>query len=284
VQAVLLAAFLLPALAAGPSLAVAAAAEALQATASPAARQNAIQSLPMEKLNQAARAKVSAVLSNVTVFRRLPIRMIGCDPDLYLFLVRHPDVLINIWEVLGISQIQIRQIGPDNYRIVEGEGTSASMEILYRAEDTHLVYGQWSYSGTLLPKPIRGRCLAMLKSGFVREADGRSYVSSRLDAFLSVEPGGAELLTKTLHPLVIKNADANFIQTLAFAGSLSRTAEVNTRGMLRLAGRLSHVAPETREQFGEVVSVVADRWASLLAQRPDEATLMAGRVDAPPRR
>jgi hypothetical protein len=171
-----------------------------EATASPAARQDAIQSIPFEKLDAASRAKASSVLSNVTVFRRLPIRVVGCDPDLYLFLVRHPDVVVNIWEVLGIAQLRLRQTGTDSYEVAEKEGTKANMQFLYRTHDTHVVYGEWSYTGSLLPRTIHGKCLAVLKSGYVRETDGRYYVTNRLDAFLSVDPGAVELLTKTLHP------------------------------------------------------------------------------------
>jgi hypothetical protein len=251
----------------------------LQGTASPAARQDAIQAIPFEKLDAAGRTKVSSVLSNITVFRRLPTRVVGCDPDFHLFLVRHPDVVVNIWEVLGLAQLKLRQTGPTTYDVVESEGTKASMEFLYRSQDLHVVYGEWSYTGPILPRTIRGKCLAVLKCGYVRQADGRYYVTNRLDAFLSVEPGAVELLTKTLHPLVVKNADSNFVQTVAFVGSLSRTAEVNSRGMQRLTDKLSHVRPEVREEMAELIGSVAQKAATpraasgsaAIASRPKDA-------------
>jgi hypothetical protein len=252
-----------------------------QATSSAAAQQSAIQSIPIEKLDAAARAKVSSVLSNVTVFRRLPIRVVGCDPDLYLFLVRHPDVVVNIWEVLGIAQLQLRQTGAQEYRVAESEGTAATLEYIYHSHDTHIMFGQWTYNGSLLPRAIQGRCLAVLKTGYVRETDGRYYVTSRLDGFLSVEPIGAELLTKTLYPLVAKNADANFIQTVAFVGSLSRTAEVNSHGMQRLAAKLTHVRPEVRQELANVSASVGAKAAALPARRsPAASAQLAGRGTA----
>jgi hypothetical protein len=235
----------------------------LAATESAAARQSAIQSIPIEKLDEAARKKVAATLSSVTVFRRLPTRVTACDPDLYLFLVRHPDVVVNIWEVLGITQLQLRQTAPNVYRVVESDGCSAVIEFLYQSHDTHIIYSDWSYTGSLLPRPIHGRCLAVLKTGYVRETDGRCYITNRLDGFLSVEPGAAELLTRTLHPLVMKNADANFIQTVAFVGSLSRTAEVNNRGLQRLVTKLAHVTPQLRQQLAELSASISEKAAAL---------------------
>ena len=254
----------------------------LQATGSPAVRQEAIDSIPMGKLDGEAQAKVRSVLSNITVFRRLPVRVVGCDPDLYLFLVRNPDVIVNIWEVLGISQLRLQQTTAGKYQVTEAEGTTTTVEYLYRSHDTHIVFGHWTYTGPLLPRPIQGRCLAILKSGYVRETDGRYYITNRLDAFLSVEPIGAELLTKTLYPLVVKNADSNFIQVVSFVGSLSRTAEVNSRGMQRLAAKLTSVKPEVRQNLAEISAAVSERAASTShARRPaDDPAQTALRPDA----
>ncbi len=230
-----------------------------RATSSRAARQRAIASIPIAKLDGPARAKVRSVLSDISVFRRMPIRVIDCDPDLYLFLVRHPDVVVNIWEVLKISHLTLKQIGAGTYRVAESAGTLANVEFLYSTHDTQVIYAEGSYDGPLCAWPVKGRCLMVLKSGYVRETDGRYYITNRLDTFLSVESVGAELLTKTLQPLMGKTADANFVQTMAFLGSLSRTAEVNCRGVQRLAAKLTRVRPEVRLQLAELAAGVAEK-------------------------
>ncbi len=199
------------------------------------------------------------MLSNVSVFRRLPVRIVNCDPDLYLFLVRHPDVVVNIWEILGVAQLQLRQTDIDTYRIVESEGTAATLEYLYHSREMQIVYGRWTYTGPLLARKISGTCLAILKTGYSKDAEGRYFVTSRMDGFVNVDSGGAEMLARVVQPLVVKNVDGNFIQTIAFLGSMSKTAEVNAGGMQRLAGRLAHVQPETRQQLAEVVTSVAKR-------------------------
>ncbi len=101
-----------------------------------------------------------------------------------------------------------------------------------------------------------------------------------MDGFLSVDSGGAEILARTLQPLVVKNIDNNFIQTVAFLGSMSKTAEVNTGGMQRLAGRLAHVQPETRQQLSAVVASVAQRAAANAAARKDGVTPARGQPPA----
>ncbi len=236
-----------------------------KATTSRAARQDAIRSIPLDKLDADARSKVTSVLSSSNIFRRLPVRVVQCDPDLYLFLVQHPDVVVGIWETLGLSQLTMRKIDRDTYRLADGDGTLGSVECLYRSHDTHVVYVEGRYDGPLFTTPVRGWAVLILKTGYVREPDGRYYITSRLDTFTHLEPGGVEFLTKTFQPLVGKAADSNFIQTVAFLGSLSRTAEVNHRGVARLAGRLHGVHSDARRELARLAEHIAQRSIRLTA-------------------
>jgi len=251
-----------------------------RATTTVAARQDAIDAIPTERLTPAGRARVAWVLENTSVFRRLPVRITVCDPGLYQFLVHHPDVVVNIWEQFGVSHLALRQMGPDTYQVTDDVGTSGTIQFLYRSRDTNVAYIDGQYTGRLLGHQVRGRGILVLKSGFVRNLEGKCYVTSRLDAFMNIEPGGAEFLTKTFQPLVGKVADQNFIQTADFLGSLSRTAEVNGRGMLRLAARLERIQPEVRQEFARLLEQVAQRTGR--ANRPaweDEEDGLAGASD-----
>jgi hypothetical protein len=247
------------------------------------ARQDALQSIPLDRLDPQSRAKVSSVLSEAGIFRRMPIRVTQCDPELYLFLVRHPDVVVNIWEVLGITQLKLRQVGPDTFQVADGAGTLSTIQFLYRTPEVHLIYAEGRYDGPLFTKQVRGRGLLLLRTGYVREPDGRYYITNRLDTFLHLKPGGAELLTKTFQPLVGQMADNNFIQTAGFLGSLSRTAEVNRRGVERLAGKLNHVQPGVRRELAEITLRVAQKAADLSARTP-QPPLVANRPEENPKR
>lgn len=241
----------------------------LKASVSQASREDATQAIPMDRLDARSRAMVQSVLSDVTIFRRMPVHVIQCDPEFYVFLIRHPDVVVNIWQVLKLSQISLEQSGPDTYRLADSAGTNGTVRILYHTADTHLVYVEGTYDGPLTTKSVHGRGLLLLKSGYVREADGNCYITTRLDTFMQVEPGGAELLTKAFQPLVGKIADLNFQQTAAFVGSLSKTAEVNGAGMRRLTPRLTNVQPEVRDQFSRLAERIAQEATGLTAVEPN---------------
>ena len=223
------------------------------------AKESAIRSIPFEKLDDTQRAKISALLSESHVFRRLPVHVGPCDPDLYLFLVRHPDVVVGIWEELGISQLKMKQIGPDKYQTHESSGTVGTSEFLYQDPNLHLIWIEGMFNGPLLTKPVRGTSLLILRTGYIREPGGRHYITSRLDTFTHIDNVGIEFITKTLQPSMGKVVDNNFTQTSAFVAGLSRTAEVNPRGVRRLAGKLHRVHPEIRQELGRLAYKVADK-------------------------
>jgi hypothetical protein len=250
-----------------------------QGTSSDSARQNAIQALPLDKLDAQGRAKVHAVLANITIFRRLPVRVVDCDPDLYLFVVRHPDVVIGIWNTLKISQLKLKQTGPEEFRLNEESGIAANLDYLYSSHEMHLIYAEGVYEGSTFGRQVRGSGLFCLKSGYIRETDGRYYITSRLDAFISVEPSAVEIVAKTLHPLLGFTADNNFTQTIAFVGSLSRTTEQNSRSIQRIATQLNGVQPDVREQFIKLAEKISQKPSSLALRRVSDIKNAARKSD-----
>jgi hypothetical protein len=254
-----------------------------QPSTSRAARDDAVRSIPIEKLDPPARTKVAAILADVSLFRRMPVKVIDCDPSLYLFLVRHPDVVVNIWEVLEISNLRLREVAPRTYQVIDTVGTRATVEVLYSSHDTQVIYATGSYSGPLLARPVQGRCLLLLRNGYVRETNGRHYITSRLDTFMQVDNGGIELLAKTLQPLMGKTADNNFEQTMAFLGSLSRTAEVNSRGVQRLASKLEYVQPQYRDELAKLAATLGEGPRETVAAKPTAGSVqVADRPGAKP--
>ena len=229
-------------------------------------RREAIRAIPLDKLSEEARAKADSVLSSISVFRRMPVKVIDCDPDMYLFLVRHPDVVVNIWELLDISKLRMRQTEDGKFTLTEPDGASVSLEFIYQSHDIHIIYGEGFYRGPLLARQVNGRGLIVLRTSYVRETNGRYYIANRLDCFINVEPIGAELLTKTVSPLVGKTADNNFIQCAAFLGSISRTAEVNCDGIRALALKLENVHPQTRLQLAMLAEEVKEKSSSVASR------------------
>jgi hypothetical protein len=232
-----------------------------KANTSRAAREEALRALPLSKLERDARAKATAVIKNVSIYRRLPVQVIDCDPELYSFLMRHPEVVVNLWQVMGVTRMQLDRLDGVHYKVADGEGTKGQMEYLYTSDKVDVIYSEGAYDGPLYPRTVRGKCLMLLRSDFRRTANGRYAIVTQLDTFLAVENLGVEVLAKTFQPLIGKAADHNFTETANFVSNLSHTAETNEEGLIRLGRKLNRIDAPTRERFLELVAAVPQKLA-----------------------
>ncbi|MEX0977635.1 MAG: hypothetical protein WDZ48_02215 [Pirellulales bacterium] len=221
-----------------------------------------MRSIPMDRLDPEMRDRVAATLDGTSIYRRLPVQVIPCDPDMYLFLVRHPEVVVGIWEVMKISNVALARTGPDAFRASDNAGTLCQVKYCYSDHETQVIYAEGSYNGPMFNRPVQARCVLLLKSGYLQETDGRHHVTSRMDTFIQIDHAGVELLAKTLQMLIHRAADYNFVETAAFLATVSRTAETNSAGMQRLAGKLTNLDPEVRDRFAEISLEVGQRASS----------------------
>ncbi len=233
-----------------------------EADTSARARDDAIAALPLTKLKAESRRKLMAVCENPSLFRRMPQQTVNCDPELYRFLVRNPEVVVNIWQLMGFSNYSAERTGAYMWRGDDGTGTTGDVELVYGTDEMHVMYGDGLYEGSLLRKKITGRCVLILHSGFGVDTSRRALVGNRLDLFLQLDNVGADIMARTFAPWVGKVADTNFAESCKFAAKVSQTAETNGPGMQRLADKLTAVQPEVREEFARVSTAVHERAAA----------------------
>ena len=220
-----------------------------KAETSRAFREQAIREIPFKGLTPEAQKRIGAVVTKPSMFRRMPTSVIQCEPKLHQFLVRNPEVVINIWQLMGITKVTANRTGAFTLDTADGAGTTSSVELVYGTNDTHLFYCKGQYEGPLCRKPIQGRCVLLLKTGHRKTAEGTFNVTNRMDVFVQFDNIGMDAITKTLHPLLGRSADVNFTETMKFVERISQTAKQNGPGMERLAERLDKVAEPTRKEF-----------------------------------
>lgn len=231
------------------------------ADTSPEARADATRRLPLSELTGETRRKIMAVVESPTIFRRMPQKSIDCDPEMYLFLIRNPEVVVNIWKVMGVANMTAERLGAYAWKGKDGTGTECDVELVYGTDELHVLYSDGWYEGPLLRNKCTGRAVIVLHSGFVQGEDRRWYVGNRLDLFLQLDNAGVDLVARTLSPWVGKVADSNFNESCKFASKLSLTAEQNAAGMQRLAGKLTNCGQPVRDEFARVSAGVEQRAA-----------------------
>jgi hypothetical protein len=237
--------------------AVASAEDAHEASTSNAARQDAIKAIPMAKVDAKYRRQVSEVLSDPSLFRRLPTSVVDCQPEMFTFLAQNPEVLTEIWRELGVSRVELTRTGENSFDLRDNAGTKGNVYIVEQtcdaaAQNRVVMYSEGSYDGKPFSKPVGARCVFLLRSGSIRETNGRQYVAARLDAFVKIDRATVEVMAQVAHPFVGKTADRNFADTLTFVSNLSYTAERRPDSIVDLSTKLSQVDEVRRVEFGKV--------------------------------
>lgn len=236
-------------------------------------QRQAVNRIPLKTLDPHWRTRVLDVVSRTAMFRGMSSQIIECEPEFYRFLVEHPEVVVGMWQTLGVTKLKLEVVEKGRYRFDDGAGTLANVQYLYSSPTVHVVYGEGSYTGPLMLRPVEGRAVVVLTSNYLREAGGNPYVSARLDLFVQVDRAGVELLAKALHPLLGSMAETNYEQTIAFLGSVYRTAVVRPESLRRMASQLPKVDAETRKDFAD--------WITRLASSSDWVADRAAMADPP---
>jgi len=243
------------------------------AVTSRTARQTAINSIPYDELTAKTQKKLIQVLNKPTLYRRLPIEQIECDPELYLFLVRYPEVVVDIWRLMGATHLGAQRTGPYSMQAKDGAGTTCNVELVYGTADTHIFYADGAYTGSMVPGRLQGRAVLILHSDYKRGPTGRTIVTNQLDVFVQIDNGAIDLVARTLSPLMGKSADLNFVESTRFLSRLSNAAERNGSGVAMMSYRMTGVDANVRSGFAKMAEGVQSR----TAQRTQSASAISTR-------
>jgi hypothetical protein len=243
-----------------------ASAQSSDATSSRAARDEAAEAIPFQQLTESMRETLWSVVSTPSMYRRMPTKSIHCDPNLYVFLVRQPEVIVNIWELMGATKASVERTGKYSFKASDGLGTDCSVQLVYGTPHLHVFYGEGTYVGKVIRRPVTAKCVLLLRSTYSKDAENGVSVDNQMDLFLRFDNRGADLIAKTVSPLISRSADVNFLASVKFVGSVSKAAETNGHGVQRLASRLTKVQPEIREQFARLTANVSRAAADRLSR------------------
>jgi hypothetical protein len=223
------------------------------------AKASATRIIPFQRLNPNATELVRDVVQNPSYFRRMPPQEIDCNPEMFTFLVRRPEVMVNIWELMGITQVSTKRTSPYSFLANDGVGTTAKCDLIYGDENLHIYYGTGNYDGNMTPRKMTGRCVCILQSRTSQDQLGEPMVAGTMDVFLKLDNFGADLLTRTLGPLVGKTADANFVETAKFMSQISQICVHNPAAAQGLAEQLENVDRPVRQEFATIAAKIAEQ-------------------------
>lgn len=228
----------------------------VKGTSSDKVKKTAISELPLDKLTPQNLTRVQSLLDEVGYFRRLPTTVFAADPDVYQFFIRYPDVAVSIWRVMGISEMKMWQTGSNEYEGDSGDGSTGTIDVIYRGAEENLLICEGQYQSPMLKKPIKARSLVLLKTSFIKEADGTIYVTHRADMYVAFPSQTVETVAKVLSPVTGSMADRTFTEMSLFLRMMSLAMSRRPTWVDQIAGQLEGVLDIRKQQLREVTTQV----------------------------
>lgn len=231
--------------------------ETAPASTSREARADAIRAIKLDRIAPEYRQQIRNVLGDTSIYRRLPTITFDCHPPLFTFLAQNPEVLVQIWRQLGISNVDLVRIDENSFRLTDNVGTVGRLTIVDQqcdadAQNLLVLVAEGSYDGKPFQSPVHANCVFVLRSGSTRETNGRHYVAARLDTFVQIDRTSLEIFAKAVHPFVGKMADRNFADTLHFVSNMSQASAVRPQTIERLANSLEQVTPDRKQRLVQI--------------------------------
>jgi hypothetical protein len=199
--------------------------------------------------------------------------MVDCDPELFTFLAKNPEVLVEMWRHMEISRVTLDRHGESSFSLSDGAGTTGELVLVDQqcdanAQNRIVMYSEGAYEGKPFKRPVQAECVLLLRSGSLEETNGRDYVACRLDTFVHIQRASLQLFAKAVHPWVGRTADANFADTISFISNFSRAAERRPEAIERLATSLPGVTSQRQQQLVRIAYQCSEKY-------PDEVPQVA---------
>lgn len=214
----------------------------------------AIRQMPWESFDPQTRQTVKTLIERRSLYRRLPMAGGYCNPEIYDFLLCHPEVVVGLWQKLGYSQIQLDSPEPGRYRLREESGTTALVTVLYHDNQKMVLHCAGVYRGALTAKPLEGETVVLLQYRFTEDKD-RNFAPlaiTRIDCFIRIKNPGVDLVSRTFGPLIGKIVDSNFVKTVDFVNSVSENAELHPQATAETILSIESVRSETLAELAGI--------------------------------
>lgn len=232
--------------------------------------------LPLQALSPANRARIAGLISQPSLYRRLPTITCRTDPRVYSYFTEHPDVAVSIWRVMGISEMQMRQVSATEWETDLNDGTVGLVTLLHAAPTSRLVLCEGEFKSPLLAKPIRSTGLMHLQTQNWQDGSGRSYVTHSADMFVQFHSSAVETIAKLISPMSFKMADSNFEEVSVFIRMMDEAMSHEPGWVERTAGKMEGVLPGADKTLLDVAAeVYVDAQRRALEQAGQPVTLDA---------
>jgi len=186
-----------------------------------ASSQSALQIVPIDSLPVSIREKVRKVMVQPTLVTHAPKEEFAAAPQVYEWLLDHPDRATMAWQRLGVQCTPIQDKGQGKFSWSDGEGSEVVWSTIYQTADVRVWYSEGKVKpGALLPT-IPVRAVVVLRHNYPANTTNITRIRHQVDVFATADSRAANLVARLLGPTADHLAEQGAEQMLTFFGVLA---------------------------------------------------------------
>lgn len=204
------------------------------------------QRLPYQRMSPGARQRANRILEDLSQYRRMPSLQYPVDPNIYQYLINHPDVAVSTWRAMGISTLQMSQVANFEFTASAADGSEGEADVLWRDGNQCLFIVDGRYSSPILPSAIEASALVWLQYRFVKDNKGGYLVNQQVETFIRFPSAAVDTIAKMATRLTNTILDRNVFEVSLYARMMSKAAATDPVWIEQVAQRLDGVPAQRK--------------------------------------
>ena len=213
-----------------------------------AARSTAV---PIERLPEPDRRDIEAITASADVSTRVEARAFLARPDVFEYLLDHPDFAAHVARTLQVARYRIWRT-PEGMALDDGWGARGHFRVVYAAEGTRVMLARGHFDKALLP-PIRGQAVAMIEYRLEPADGGWSLVRPTVSGYVKLDSRLLAGLLRVASAAAQRKADLEAHRLMKVFAKVSRELQEDPAGVLEQLRRNPEVPRRELEEFSRLI-------------------------------
>ena len=210
------------------------------------------QRMPYNRMSVGARQRANLILDDLSQYRRMPSLQYPVDPNIYQYLINHPDVAVSTWRAMGISKLEMSQVADFEFTASAADGSEGDADVLWRDGNQCLFIVEGKYSSPILPSAIEASALVWLQYRFVKDNKGGYLVNQQVETFIRFPSAAVDTFAKMASRLTNTILDRNVFEVSLYARMMSQASEKDPVWIEQVADRMDGVLPQRKIELVRV--------------------------------
>jgi hypothetical protein len=192
--------------------------------AEPAKSTNLPLPVAMEELPSGTRDMLAKVMKSPTLSAVGPAEEFVAHPDMYQWLLDHPDRTAAAWRKLGVDAVQIKMLKDGRFCWKDENGSELTWQNVAQGPTGRIWYAEGKVKPALLLPTVPVKAVAVLSHSERARRTGDYIITHQLQIYLQSDNKAAKLVTKMFGETAPKMAEQGSEQLLMFFSGIAKYA------------------------------------------------------------